>query len=159
MLLTWQWIHTLFKNRFVSEIKILFDSIRFYFKFYIIMFSDISNTTINILSNSSVASVSIYVLVASWLANFYYIMSAYFGPCVCVFGVLNNLLVLLVMIGGGSSFRKRTSKTARIYYIAFAVSDIGCVLSTSLVNFTGTYRTVVQLNGEDSQILQEVLLL
>ena len=103
------------------------------------MYLNISNNnTIYFVSNSSTSTVptSIYTIVASWIAKFYYVMSAYYGPCICFFS-LNNLLVLLVMIEGGPNFRKHTSKTARLYYIAFSFADIGCVLSTSLDNFTG----------------------
>ena len=99
-----------------------------------------ANNSINFAT--AIAPVSIYSILATWMARIYYYMAVYYGPCCFVFGLIANLLILLVMIGGGNSFKRGTSKTARLYYIAFAISDIGCLFSTPLTNFTGISYSV-----------------
>lgn len=63
-------------------------------------------------------------------------MTSYYLPLALGFGLLSNGLVLLVMLGS-RTFRERTSKTARLYYVAIASADIGCVLAVPLPWFSG----------------------
>ena len=73
----------------------------------------------------------------TWLSLVYYPMASYYLPLTLVLGLLTNSLVLAVMFGS-SAFRKRTSKTARLYYIAIAIADIGCAINAPLPWFLGT---------------------
>lgn len=112
-----------------------------------------TNNSINF--STEVAPVSIYSIMATWLARIYYIMSVSYGMFFFVFGFSANLLIILVMIGGKESFKKGTSKTARLYYIAFAFSDIGCLFSTPITNFTGiSFRILCKLSNFDYEQYQ-----
>lgn len=82
---------------------------------------------------------SIFVSLLAWLSLVYYPITAFYEPFTLLFGVLNNVLVLLVLLLG-RSFREQSSSTstARLYYIAFAIADIGCVLAIPLLRVLGS---------------------
>lgn len=110
------------------------------------MSSLVNNTTVNVaingsrLTTASASSSSIVSSLLSWLSIAYYPMTAYYLPFTLLFGILNNVVVLAVMLGR-RGFRERTSKTARLYYIAISAADVGCVLAIPLPWFLGMQPT------------------
>lgn len=107
---------------------------------------NINNTTsIYFELNSTNAVVSFGLILASLMSRIYLVMSTYYAPFICFFGILNNLSILIVMIGGGRSFKEQSLKTCRLYYIAIAFADIWAVLSMELINFTGNISLIFKL--------------
>ena len=88
-------------------------------------------------STSTAPAATLVTTLLSWLSLVYFPMTSYYLPLTLVFGLLSNSLVLAVMLGS-RAFRERTSKTARLYYIAISSADIGCVLAIPLPWFLGT---------------------
>ena len=97
-----------------------------------------STTNLSSTSNSSAApGATLVSTLFTWLSLVYFPMASYYLPLTLVLGLLTNSLVLAVMFGS-SAFRERTSKTARLYYIAIAIADICCALDAPLPWFLGT---------------------
>lgn len=98
---------------------------------------------------------SIFVSLLAWLSLIYYPMTAFYEPITLLFGVFNNVLVLLVLLFGRSFREQRSStSTARLYYIAFAIADIGCVLAIPLLRVLGSDQFA--LFSVDSTIKQKI---
>lgn len=88
-------------------------------------------------SNSSISTIgatratntqSIYVRMIAVILQIYNVLAAYFLPLVILLATINNILCILVFTLS-REFKTKTSRNARIYYIAFAAAGL-CTQST-----------------------------
>ena len=99
-----------------------------------------NNSTLALCNNRPTISAPSSVLASllALLSLVYYPMTAYYLPFTLLFGALNNVLILVVMLLGRNFREQRSStNTAYLYYIAFAAADIGCVFAIPLLRIVG----------------------
>ena len=75
------------------------------------------------------------------LQTLHTILRKYYTPVTIILGTFNNILVIFV-ISACPNFRKKTSPTALIYYMALAVFDIIDFYTFHFLDFVGIRKEI-----------------